>query len=166
MKNILLIIVLAALVGCGTSEKNNEKASPQDSTEAAVAGNYGDMVSTAELVSLENFQTTLDQDSSFTGKIKVKIDDVCQMKGCWMTAKLPDGRSVRITFKDYGFFVPKNSMGFTAVIEGEALKKVIDEETRKHYAEESGKAQDEIDAISGPGEELSFVASGVVIQGE
>ena len=93
-----------------------------------------------------------------------EIKEVCQAKGCWMTLDLGDDELIRVKFKDYGFFVPKDAAGKTAVIEGIAKKEVIDVSELKHLAEDAGKSQKEIDAITEPKEELTFVAKGVIIQ--
>src|SRR5688572_8533980 len=43
-----------------------------------------------------------------TVKLAGRTDGVCTKKGCWMTLKGPDKtQSLRVTFRDYGFFVPK-----------------------------------------------------------
>ena len=46
-------------------------------------------------------------------KIRVTgiVEDVCQAKGCWMKVTTENGKSMRVTFKDYGFFVPKDITG-------------------------------------------------------
>ena len=71
----------------------------------------------------------------------------------------PGDQSVRVTFKDYGFFVPKDSAGQTAVLEGVFTVKTIPEKTAKHYAGETPGGKP--DAIQGDQKELSFLASGV-----
>lgn len=86
------------------------------------------------------------------------VTAVCQEKGCWMTLKSGD-QSVRVTFKDYGFFVPKDSAGRAAVLEGVFNVKTVSEAKAKHYAEETPGGKP--DAIKGDQKELSLVASGV-----
>jgi hypothetical protein len=72
---------------------------------------------------------------------------------------------MRVTFKDYGFFVPKEGMeGKEVVFEGVAKRKVTDVDMLKHFAEDAGKSQEEIDAITEPKVELTFVANGVIIK--
>ena len=73
---------------------------------------------------------------------------------------------LRVTFKDYGFFVPKNSSGNDAVIEGALYKKLVNVEMLKHYAEDAGKSEEEINAITEPKEQFVFEASGVIIYGD
>lgn len=40
-------------------------------------------------------------------KIKGEVVAACQVKGCWMTADLGNGQTMRIRFKDYAFLFPK-----------------------------------------------------------
>ena len=101
---------------------------------------------------------------SINVKLSGEITGVCQMKGCWMTMNVGD-EELRITFKDYGFFVPKNSSGNEAVIEGALYKKLVDVEMLKHYAEDAGKPEEEIEAITEPELQFVFEASGVIIFG-
>ena len=77
---------------------------------------------------------------------------------------LPNGESMRVTFKDYGFFVPTNSQGFPIVMEGVATLSQTDVETLKHYAEDQGKSKEEVEAITAPKKEITFEATGVVIK--
>jgi uncharacterized protein DUF4920 len=52
---------------------------------------------------------------------------------------LTDGeRSVRVTFRDYAFFVPKDLAGKTVVAEGVLSHRVISAEEAEHLAKESG----------------------------
>ena len=89
-----------------------------------------------------------------------EIIDVCQKKGCWLVVS--DGTSqMRVTFKDYGFFVPIYSSDKKVLIQGVVSEEEIPEDMAKHYAEES-KGEDP-DAISGPQKVVTMVATGVVI---
>ncbi len=99
-------------------------------------------------------------------KLTAKVNDVCQMKGCWMTLDLENGDQVMVRFKDYEFFVPKDASGKTAVVEGRAYYDEVSVETLRHYAEDAGKSQEEINAITEPEMKLSFVADGVILKNE
>ena len=97
------------------------------------------------------------------------ILDVCQKKGCWMVLGTPDTESdfslentqMRITFKDYSFFVPTDCSGKFAMVQGVVSVEEIPEDVAKHYAEES-KGEDP-DAISGPQRVVTMVATNVRI---
>lgn len=96
---------------------------------------------------------------SFTTKVK----SVCKMKGCWMILDVP-GEEVRVTFKDYDFFVPKDIEGREVVVAGKAFLNEISVEDQRHYAEDEGKSKNEIAQIKKPRLTRSFVAHGVILK--
>jgi hypothetical protein len=87
-----------------------------------------------------------------------RIAAVCQEKGCWMTLG-ESARPIRVTFENYGFFVPKDSAGSTATLEGVFKVEKIPEATAKHYAGETPGGKP--DGIRGDQQELTIVATGV-----
>jgi hypothetical protein len=91
--------------------------------------------------------------------VKAPAAEVCQNKGCWMV--LTEGaRTMRVTFVDYSFFVPKDIAGKTVVVEGVLSRKLLSAEEAKHYAEESASGAA---TAPGPREEWSLVATSVVV---
>ena len=130
----------------------------------AQTSNYGEELSDAKAVKATNLEKNMDGKEAMKIKLKGEIAEVCQMKGCWMTLGTGDGETIRVTFKDYGFFVPKDAAGKKTVIEGEAKMETVDVATLKHYAEDAGKSKEEIAAITEPETKLTFVASGVEIE--
>lgn len=101
-----------------------------------------------------------DKDVKLTGR----VSGVCQSKGCWMklTTNEPGAPSVRVTFKDYGFFVPRDSMGKTAIVEGRFKVKTLSVAEAQHYADDATKAgQAPPKKITEPQHEFSIVATGV-----
>lgn len=123
---------------------------------------YGAKISKDGAVAIEE---ALKSEASSNVKIKGEIITSCANKGCWMTMKAGDATEMRVTFKDYGFFVPTEGVeGKTAVLEGELKKVVTDVETLRHFAEDAGKSETEIAAINEPKEEFTFIATGVIIQ--
>ena len=90
------------------------------------------------------------------------------MKGCWMLVASDDSNQepVMVRFKDYGFFMPKDIAGRKVVMEGWAFREVTPVDELRHYAEDAGKSQEEIDAITEPKDEMKFLASGVLLLDE
>lgn len=87
---------------------------------------------------------------------------VCEKKGCWLT--LQDGeREVRVTFKDYGFFVPKDIVGKKVVLEGTVKEEEVSEKDRRHYAKDGGATKEEIAKIKGPSKSFTMVATSVTL---
>lgn len=88
-----------------------------------------------------------------------KIKQVCQKKGCFFI--LPAGdQNIRVTFKDYDFFIPKNSAGKKVQLVGEFQTNELSEEKAKHYAKDAGEDSDE---VKGPQQEYGIVATSVKI---
>ncbi len=82
-----------------------------------------------------------------------------------MDVKLKDSSTMKVTFRDYGFFLPtENLKGRTVVFTGTAKRETISVEDQRHYAKDAGKSNDEIAAITSPKEELRFVADGVILK--
>ncbi|SOE19592.1 protein of unknown function [Spirosomataceae bacterium TFI 002] len=106
---------------------------------------------------------TLDASESKNVKVEGVVESVCQVKGCWMTVKLDNGESMRVTFKDYGFFVPKDISGKKIIFEGEASVKTTPVDELQHYAKDAGKSAEEVAKIKDPKKELTFVADGVLV---
>ena len=88
--------------------------------------------------------------------------EVCQKKGCWMQV-LPDGaeNGIRMTFKDYGFFVPKDAAGMLIRAEGVFEIKVLSKDDADHLVGEGAKIKLNED---GTANEFGFVASGVELR--
>ncbi|WP_436517045.1 DUF4920 domain-containing protein [Ekhidna sp. To15] len=128
------------------------------SAPAEKFGGHGEEITSTDAISVNEFLSQVGEDEK-TFKVRGTIEEVCQMKGCWMTLKNDQGANVRVTFKDYGFFVPKDIGGSEIIIEGIANKEVLDEDVARHYAEDGGKEYDESMRNS-----ITFVAHGVLVK--
>jgi len=117
----------------------------------------GDVKSAAKMEAAMGSKTTTDM------KIEGKVVDVCKKKGCWMTLEMANGEPMRVTFKDYAFFMPMDIVGKQVVLDGIAKKQTISVETLRHYAEDAKKSPEEVAKITDPKKELAFEAKGVVI---
>lgn len=119
---------------------------------------FGETLTPDNNLSTEVFLTQVTEaEASF--KIKGTVQEVCQSKGCWMTLKNEQNQSIRVTFKDYGFFVPKDIAGREVIIEGNATTTELEEDMAKHYADDAGKEYDE-----SMKQEVSIVATGVLVE--
>ena len=72
----------------------------------------------------------------------------------------PEGATsgIRVTFKDYGFFVPVDSEGAVAVVEGAVQIRKLDKATADHLREEGAKI---VEDASGEVVEIGLVATAV-----
>ena len=126
------------------------------------AKHFGEPFTDAKTVALGEVISNVEKYSGKALKVEGKVEGVCQERGCWLVVR--DGKSeMRVTFKDYSFFVPKDSAGKRVTLEGLVVKKTISEDHAKHYAEESGGKVDP-STIKGPQDVITMVATGVSIQ--
>lgn len=94
-------------------------------------------------------------------KIQGKVTEVCQAKGCWMI--LVDGDSyARITFEDYGFFVPIETSMQRSVVYGVLSEHILSGEQAEHYAQDAG-AKSTLE-LKGEVKEYSLVARAVQLE--
>ena len=115
---VLTLVVLLAATAVGAE------------TESALpAGvDYGAGLTLEETTPLREVVSRPELHADRTLLVKGRIRDVCQKKGCWMV--LADGEfQMRVRFADYGFFVPKDSSGKDAYVEGRAA---VEEISEKH----------------------------------
>lgn len=166
MKKTLMVIASLVILGssCNSNNTSEESGQHEELVANTPIGVFGAVITEDEVTPLSTLVTSLEEGGEFHGKVKGEIKEVCVHKGCWMTMDLPNGETMRVTFKDYGFFVPKNSHGYPVIIEGVASKKVTDVRTLRHYAEDAGKSKEEIEAITEPKKEYAFEAVGVIIK--
>lgn len=90
------------------------------------------------------------------------ITENCKKKGCWMNVTAGD-QDIRVSFKDYDFFVPLDSKGHETVLNGVLYYDTLSVEQLKHYAMDANASQDSIDKITEPIITLSYEATGVYV---
>ncbi|RNC85347.1 MAG: DUF4920 domain-containing protein [Balneola sp.] len=160
MKHISLIILAALLsvsVYSQTTDQVIRLSEPVISTDQYEV--FGEEIEVNSLEPSHLAEVIEKESNGSIVTLTVSIAEVCNKKGCFFVAE--DGEySARITFKDYGFFIPTNSAGKEVTLVGEFSEATLSEEKAKHYAEDAGKNSDE---ISGEQKEYSIVATSVVI---
>lgn len=165
MKNLLfLFFVLAGVVACNEAPTEETEVTVEETTpEAENAGTtFGEVVSPDGAISFEEFLTAMEGKDSLETKVVVNVEAVCQKKGCWMDVAGDHSEEVvKVTFYDYGFFVPLDFDGSRVVVEGVAYRQITSVDELRHMAEDANKSEEEIMEITEPQEELRFVAKGV-----
>lgn len=162
MKYLFPFMTVLLLSACAPQNTDtNAEASLEDSTQVGWFGEqfeYTDAIPPVQVVPLMN------DSASNEFVVEGTIQECCQKKGCWMKVDMGNGESMRVSFKDYGFFVPMDAAGRTVVMKGIASFDTLDVDYLKHLAEDAKKSQEEIDAITKPELALTFEASGVLIK--
>ena len=160
MKNIFLLLLVMILFSCNSSDENPIVNSKNESASYKF---YGKLISQDSIKNLELERQSLMNTGIKTSKISGEIIETCSKKGCWMT--LDTGKdTLFIKFRDYAFFVPKDSVeGKKAIVQGDLFLDTVTVEMLKHYAEDAGKSETEIAQITEPNYDLGFTADGVII---
>ena len=144
-------------------EQAEQNASTEGKTTAA-GKVYGADVTEAGAQPMSALPAVLGQQDSARVKLIGEATAVCQAKGCWMQLQTADGKKMRVRFKDYAFFVPKDTQGKTVVVDGWAHREEISVADQQHYLKDAGKSEKEIAAITQPEQQLTFMADGVLIK--
>jgi len=157
MKKILFSLTVLLAIACTNNQKTEDTVMIQKfgdeniTEEGAITGN--------ELMAI------LETEDSAQVKVIATISDVCQKKGCWMEVDLDEKNQMLVRFLDYGFFMPLDAAGTTAIIEGIAKVDTLSVAWLKHQLEDAKASQEEIDAITEP--EISYSieeATGVILK--
>ena len=159
MNRILPFLLAVTIVAaCNTEPKTF-----LHSTKNVSGTVFGDSITDANVFDLATMSAAMKNETKKDMKIRGIVNEVCQKKGCWMTMKLSNGDNMRVTFKDYKIFVPKDLSGKEVVLEGFAYADTTSVENLQHYAEDAGKSKSEIAKITTPKKQLAFEAKGVVV---
>lgn len=146
-------------------EEEDDEMPGQTSIAPATPGQtYGAAITPAGALPMSALATALGSRDSAQVKLIGRANAVCQAKGCWMTLPTADGQNMRVSFRDYAFFVPKDLSGHTVVVSGWAHRQTVSVADQQHYLRDAGKPEPEIAAITQPKQELNFLADGVLVQ--
>ena len=170
-------VVLAAWVALAAFGCREEAAPEPSSEEAPLAAKpvaaepagkkkvFGTPISST---SSEDLATVLREPDRFAGKnvvVSGHVRSACSRMGCWMelaSGSDPSTPACRVTLHGSGFFVPKDSAGSEARVEGKLRVVTVSAGHAAHLEEEgarvAGKAED------GSAREVQLVASGVELE--
>jgi hypothetical protein len=168
MKRILIALTITAVLSaCGSSE--NKTTGQADQEQKSVDPNYdsyGTVISPDSAIDATALAMEMGNAPEYEAKVKGKIIEVCQKKGCWMNIEIGNGELMRVSFKDYGFFVPKDIVGKEVIMQGVASFETVSVEDQRHFLEDAGESKEKIAEITEPKNALAFEASGVLIPKE
>jgi hypothetical protein len=157
------IVTVLALVACNTQPEIAEPSkSAALSPPAAPHKTFGAPLGQSPRAKLADVLAAPDRFADKTVTVEGNVRSACSKKGCWMElAQAADAAApgCRVTFKDYGFFVPTDSAGAQARVEAKVETKLVKPSMVTHLEEEGAKfAQKEPD---GSAREVRLVATGV-----
>jgi hypothetical protein len=123
---------------------------------------YGQPLTPAAPIAIAAVLASPDRFASTAVTVEGAVRKACTRKGCWMelAESAREGTpGCRVTFKNYGFFVPTDSAGARARVQGQVEVGMLSASAVRHYEEEgaafAGKQPD------GTAREVRLVATGV-----
>ncbi|RYZ07975.1 MAG: DUF4920 domain-containing protein [Myxococcales bacterium] len=152
------------LLGCNTKAEAPARPEPAPPAEAAAAPRktYGAPLGASPTATLAD---VLKAPEKFDGQrvtVEGAVRAACTRKGCWMELSEgadPSAPGCRVTFKDYGFFVPTDSAGSKARVDAQVETKVVKPEMVAHLESEGAKFAEK--SADGSAREVRLVATGV-----
>lgn len=169
----LLFAALAVPFGCSSSASTPRDKAEQapvvlpseeghPASEEKVVRLYGKTLGEAESISLDALLAAPD---TYAGKnviVRGVVQRACTRKGCWAelaTSRAEGAKRCRVTFKDYSFFVPTDSAGSSARLEGVVEVATVEPAMVAHLEEEGARFASKSE--TGEAREVRIVASGI-----
>jgi hypothetical protein len=155
MKKLFFLLLAAAAL-------NTSIAQPPAGT--ADKGNvYGEKFEPTGAIDVNQIETVVKEGNAAVNvKVTGTVSEVCTKEGCWIRVKTNKG-NLFVKMKDHKFLVPLDLNGKQIVINGTGQMKVTSVKELKHFAEDAGKTQEEIDAIKEPKKEITLQAAGIIV---
>jgi hypothetical protein len=152
----------------GAVDARLEQAAPPDrvvEAESAPASSkpvsYGGTFDPATAVPLATLLSNPQQYADQTVTTEGRVQRACSRKGCWM--EVGEGEDAcRVTFKDYGFFVPTDSAGAQARIQGKLATRVVEAAAVEHLESEGARFKNK--KPDGSALEVRLIASAVELR--
>lgn len=179
---LLPLLFFALLVGC-TDESTLDDAELAEDTlgeevetvvelDGETYVSYGDPLRVDDdgIVALDPAVLTEDLGTYENTVVRVQgtVAKVCQMKGCWLTFETTASAPVRVQVPrdsaGYVFTFPTDLGAADVIVEGTVTSDSTDVETLRHFAEDEGRSQEEIDAITEPERTIILTARGALVR--
>jgi len=167
MKKIFFAGALSVLLITCKSNKEEQTSTTETSQDEVAYAVFGDEITEDGAITkkeMTHIYTRLQPGDTVMTKFRTTINEVCQMKGCWMKLELDDDKEAMVKFKDYKFFVPKNAAGDEVIVEGKAFVKETTVSELKHYAQDAGESEAAINQINKSEKTYAFEAHGVLLK--
>jgi hypothetical protein len=163
----LLAVAVLSVLGCNTAKQpapvaQAEAPAPTPTPVPAGHKTFGAPLGAGTAVALSEVLKSPDKFADRSVLVEGEVRRACTRKGCWMElgeAQDTSAPGCRVTFKDYGFFVPIDSAGSKARVEAKVETKVIKPSLVTHLEQEGAQFPDK--AADGSAREVRLVATGV-----
>lgn len=184
----LSAFVLGSCCGCGghdTAETNHHDSThvaeeahhEEEGTPIAFDGVdkgeytlYGHTDITADgAATIAEMFAEMESTGAFNRKVSVKIAEVCQKAGCWITFDDEKGGAIRVFFRDH-FTIPiETPAGTEAILYGSLVMDTLSVDFQKHLLDDAKEAGEEVtqeqyDAITEDVIETTFDCESILVK--
>lgn len=170
LASLLLALVLVA--GCTETATDAPVATPVATADYTP---YGESVALEDGTPILTPSALLANPAAYDGetvRVEGTIAEMCRMKGCWLTLRDADaeaGETVRVRVPTdssgtYVYTFPTDLGMIDAVVEGTVNVDTMSVDELRHYAEDEGRPQEEIEAITEPQPTVVLTAHGALVE--
>ncbi|MEO8901985.1 MAG: DUF4920 domain-containing protein [Polyangiaceae bacterium] len=160
-------VLLCGLIGCKAQHADPPAALSAPAVQSSAAQplavkTFGAPISAGPVLSLADVLATPDRFRGQSITVEGHVRAACTRRGCWMEmaqGAAPNLPGCRVTFKDYGFFVPTDSAGSPVKVQGTFAVDTLAPERVAHLESEGGLFPHK--NADGSVNELKLVANGV-----
>lgn len=160
---LLFVVIVFTITACNQQASKEQNAETVKQPAQTSDGQYGKNFDHDKVVSATELVTMLENQNPVEANLRGKIVKSCKHTGCWMDIDLGGNKTVHVTFADDAFTIPLDAAGKTAIFTGTGSREKVSVELLKAYARDEGKTAEEINAITEPGWEYTFIAEGVAL---
>ena len=160
-KTVLILAGLVLFASCGPQSEDSQKAEDEQATESygPVEVNIDEAISVDEMLKAYEGKTG-EMEFTFEGK----LTEVCSKAGCWVNIDKGNGETFMVRFKDHFTIPTETDINRIAYLHGVAFWDTVSMDMLQHFAEDAGKSEEEIAAITEPKFELGFIADGITLK--
>ncbi|MEM6999945.1 MAG: DUF4920 domain-containing protein [Pseudomonadota bacterium] len=134
---IVLVVLGVGWLGSGFAQSDVIRLSEPVYSDAHSEVFGSPMPTDRASVALADVLATAADHVGKTVLVDARIGKVCQKKGCFFIAQ--DGStSARVSFKDYGFFVPTNVSGRQVTLAAELVQVDLSPAQAQHFQQDAG----------------------------
>lgn len=160
---VFSLLLVVSLTGCEQpSEAPPAPPTAPANGPASPATKVGAPLPAGERLSVAELVAKAPEFKDKTVLVSGTVRQACTRKGCWMELAGGSDKSqpgCRVTFKDYAFFVPVDSAGSTASVQGLVSVETVSAAQVQHMESEGG--QFPIKNPDGTANEVRIIATGV-----
>jgi len=150
MKRIFILIIISLYAGYALANDNQNVST------------FGKEITLSDPITVDQAVNGINKLRGQEVLLTGTVTKLCEVKGCWMLLE-GENSAIRVTFKNYDFFVPTDISGKSVQAQGVLSEEIMEISQARHFAKDAGKSDAEIQQIQQQTKEYRLVATAVKI---